>query len=102
LACCPGVRFARRTCVASQSRVNTVGRAASRHVGYVTIPRHAEFTRTIESGKVADLVLLDANPLEDIHNTQKISAVFIQGHYFDRPALDGRLQKAETQPAAAR
>jgi hypothetical protein len=47
-------------------------------------------------------VLLDANPLEDIHNTQKISAVFIQGHYFDRPALDGRLQKAETQPAAAR
>ena len=30
---------------------------------------------TIEAGKDADLVLLDANPLEDIHNTTKIRAV---------------------------
>lgn len=48
---------------------------------------------TVETGKFADLVLLDANPLEDIRNTQRISGVFLQGKYYDRQALDGLLQK---------
>jgi imidazolonepropionase-like amidohydrolase len=34
---------------------------------------------TVEKGKMADLVLLDANPLENIKNTRKISAVIIGG-----------------------
>lgn len=34
---------------------------------------------TIERNKAADLVLLDANPLADIHNTARISAVIIRG-----------------------
>lgn len=34
---------------------------------------------TVERGKIADLVLLDANPLEDIQNTLKIHAVIIGG-----------------------
>ena len=54
---------------------------------------------TVETGKLADLVLLDANPLEDIRNTQKISGVFLQGRYFNRQALDGLLQRVETQGA---
>jgi len=57
---------------------------------------------TVETGKFADLVLLDANPLQDLRNTHKISGVFLQGHYFDRQALDGLLRKVGTQPAAAR
>ena len=52
---------------------------------------------TVETGKVADLVLLDANPLEDIRNTQRISGVFLQGRYFDRQALDGLLQRVKTR-----
>jgi hypothetical protein len=34
---------------------------------------------TIETGKTADLVLLDANPLDDIHNTRRISVVIVHG-----------------------
>ncbi len=50
---------------------------------------------TIEKAKVADLVLLDANPLEDVRNTQKIDAVISNGRLFDRKALDKMLVQAE-------
>lgn len=55
---------------------------------------------TVEKGKVADLVLLDADPLEDIANTQKIRAVVLAGRYFDRPALD-RMLRGVARAAAA-
>ncbi len=43
---------------------------------------------TIEQGKFADLLLLDANPLVGIHNTQKIRALILRGKLLDRTALD--------------
>ena len=51
---------------------------------------------TVEKGKLADLVLLDANPLDDIRNTQKIAAVFVNGRYLSRPDLDKLLAGVET------
>jgi imidazolonepropionase-like amidohydrolase len=42
---------------------------------------------TIENGKSADLVLLDADPLADIHNIEKITAVVAQGRQVDLAAL---------------
>jgi hypothetical protein len=48
---------------------------------------------TVEAGKRADLVLLDANPLEDIANTRRIAAVIAGGHYLSRAELDARLAR---------
>ena len=47
----------------------------------------------IQEGFLADLVLLDANPLEDIRNTIKINAVIREGKLHDRVALDAILQE---------
>jgi imidazolonepropionase-like amidohydrolase len=52
---------------------------------------------TVTPGKVADLVLLDADPLEEIQNTTKIRAVIANGRYFDRTVLDGLLAEARTK-----
>lgn len=43
---------------------------------------------TVAAGKVADLVLLDGNPLEDIRNTTRIAGVILGGHVMDRGKLD--------------
>jgi imidazolonepropionase-like amidohydrolase len=50
---------------------------------------------TVENGKIADLVLLDANPLDDIANTKKISAVIYGGKFFARASLDEMLANVE-------
>ena len=57
---------------------------------------------TVEKGKIADLVLLDANPLEDINNTRKIQAVVLAGRYFSRAQLDEMLHSVEVAAAAAK
>jgi imidazolonepropionase-like amidohydrolase len=49
----------------------------------------------VKSGYLADLVLLDRNPLEDIRNTRAISAVVMSGRLYDRAALDRMLADAE-------
>ena len=50
---------------------------------------------SVATGKIADLVLLDANPLDDIGNTRKISAVVFGGRFFSRASLDEMLTKIE-------
>ncbi|HEX4424574.1 MAG TPA: amidohydrolase family protein [Terriglobales bacterium] len=54
---------------------------------------------SIAKDKLADLVLLDADPLADIHNTRKIAAVIANGHLYDRAALDALLKNAEAAAA---
>ena len=47
---------------------------------------------TVEPGKLANLVLLDANPLKDIRNTKRIHGVVLDGKYLDRAQLDTLLK----------
>ncbi|MES2257075.1 MAG: amidohydrolase family protein [Pseudomonadota bacterium] len=43
---------------------------------------------SVDAGKKGDLVLLDANPVDDVANLGKISGVMLGGKYFAKPALD--------------
>ncbi|WP_459211505.1 amidohydrolase family protein [Aquimarina rhabdastrellae] len=46
---------------------------------------------TVEVDKLADLVLLDENPLEDIRNTSKISGVFVNGKWLEKATIEKML-----------
>ena len=54
----------------------------------------ADSLGTVEVGKLADLVLLDADPLADIANTQRIRAVVTAGRLYRRADLDGLVENA--------
>jgi imidazolonepropionase-like amidohydrolase len=62
----------------------------------------ADSLGTVASGKVADLVLLDANPLTDIANTKRIRAVIQGGRLLNRGELDAMLARARVRAAADR
>jgi imidazolonepropionase-like amidohydrolase len=50
---------------------------------------------TVATGKLADLLLLDADPTKDINNTRKIQAVVLAGRYLSRGHLDEILRKVK-------
>ena len=53
---------------------------------------------TLAPGNIADFLVLDANPLDDIVNTRRISSVYIQGSEIDRAALRAQLTGAGRAP----
>ena len=48
---------------------------------------------TVASGKSADFIVLDANPLENIANTRKIAKVYLRGQEVDRAGMRARWQR---------
>ena len=57
---------------------------------------------TVEEGKLADLILLDANPLENIANTRKISGVFFNGRWLDKKTIDEMLSDLAERNTASK
>ena len=55
---------------------------------------------TVQPGKLADLLILDRNPLENIRYTQAIRAVVCRGKLIGRSTLDELLRQAERSAAA--
>jgi imidazolonepropionase-like amidohydrolase len=51
----------------------------------------------VAQGRDADLVLLDANPLEDIQNSKRIHGVMLRGHWYSEAELEERLERYEVQ-----
>lgn len=60
---------------------------------------HQQGYGALAAGKKADILLLRANPLEDIHNTEKINAVVTKGRLLDRSALDQLLNNVKADNA---
>jgi imidazolonepropionase-like amidohydrolase len=54
---------------------------------------------SIEVGKAADLVLLEANPLDAIDNTRRIAGVMLRGRWLSRADLDRMLGEVATRAA---
>lgn len=81
----------------SQGNAGSRPRRAPRHTSLTTA---AEFSGmsdslgTVQEGKLADLVLLDADPLVDIRNIGQIHAVLVRGGLFDPTALSRLLKQA--------
>ena len=76
--------------------VNWVG-MTPKEVIVASTSRAAEFLGapdmgSVAVGKAADFIVLDANPLDDIRNTRKISKVYLRGKEINRPALQARWQ----------
>jgi imidazolonepropionase-like amidohydrolase len=73
---------------AGMSPMQVIVAATSRPAEYLKL----ETMGTLKAGKDATFLVLDANPLDDIINTQRISQVFVKGAAVDRAAMRARLR----------
>jgi hypothetical protein len=98
--CFPGFSLHNELALLVESGVSPLGalQAATRNAA--VFMDASDKYGSVAPGKVADLLLLDADPLKDIHNTTKISQVFLAGKEFDRAALDDMLRRAEATAKA--
>jgi len=68
-------------------------------INSATVTNRSNELGSVDAGKFADLVLLHADPLADIHNASKIDAVIANGKLLRRAALDALLREGEREAA---
>ena len=68
-------------------------------IGGAHVIGHETEIGSIEVGKFADLVILDSDPLEDIHNTVDIHRVMMNGRLYDDETLDQEWPLQKPLPA---
>lgn len=90
--CFPGFSLHDELALLVESGVTPLGALQMATRNPASFMNAADRFGSVTTGKIADLVLLDADPLQDIHNTTRIRAVFLAGKYFDRAALDKLLK----------
>jgi imidazolonepropionase-like amidohydrolase len=93
--CMPGFSLHDELALLVESGLTPLAALQSATVGPAEFLGRAEELGLIAPGKRADVVLLSADPLADIHNTTQIQAVWLQGRHFDRAALDQLLEAAK-------
>jgi hypothetical protein len=93
--CMPGFSLHDELALLVESGLTSLAALQSATVRPAEFLGRAEEFGLITPGKRADLVLLSADPLVDIHNTTQIQAVWLRGKYFDRAALDHLLEDAK-------
>lgn len=91
----PGVSLHQELELMVQAGLTTLETLQAATINPARVLGTTESIGTIAPGKLADLVLLDANPLEDIRNTNRIRAVVVNGKILDRDALDSMLAAVE-------
>jgi imidazolonepropionase-like amidohydrolase len=74
---------------AGMTPMQVIVAATSRPAEYMKLPTMG----VIAAGRDADFLVLDANPLDDITNTQRIAGVYIGGAEIDRPSMRAALVK---------
>ena len=57
----------------------------------------ADLHGSIESGKIANLVVLDENPIDNIENTMKIFGIVRKGKFLDRKYLEDLLRRVNAE-----
>jgi imidazolonepropionase-like amidohydrolase len=58
---------------------------------------HLDRMGTVAVKKEANFIVLNANPLDDITNTRRISSVYLKGKALDRQAMRGRFMTARAK-----
>src|SRR5262249_39006317 len=74
---------------AGMTPMQVIVAATSRPAEYLKLARMG----TLAAGKDADFLVLDANPLDDITNTQRIARIYVNGAEVDRAALRPSLSR---------
>jgi imidazolonepropionase-like amidohydrolase len=85
--CFPGFSLHDELELLVESGLSTMAALQAATINAVEFSGKSKDFGTIAVGKIADMVLLEANPLEDIRNTTKISAVILNGVFYDKQAL---------------